>query len=241
MTPKLMSAIVTLTTLVLFGDQQHIFGINGKPVLCVPESDMDPLVLSYADESTHLVVGSGHTPGFSFVFRPELMRSIIAGYVIVRGFEDHPYVNALSGTVGFLGQDERERFGSAMRARTIEDEWYARDKCPRPIVRSLVGTSLYEVKCSSQADYGAIWNRTPSPTTTMPNPNEFIIATCKYEDIQFGPYKGRSLKNCQRVFIVDQFLIDYRFQEENIAAVPQIDSMMREKLSLWKRNCSSRA
>ena len=173
--------------------------------------------------STHLVTGSGHTPGFSFVFRPEVMRSIIAGYVIVPGFEGHPYVNALSGTVGFLGQDDRGRLGSAMRARAIEDVWYARDKCPKPAARSLVGTVLYEVKCSAQADYGAIWNRTPDPKTTMPNPNEFVIATCKYEYIQIGPYKGRNLKNCQRVFIADRFLIDYRFQEENVAAVSQID------------------
>src|ERR1700674_5951363 len=101
MTLKLMSAWFTLGALVLIGGQ-HIFGVNGKPILCVPESDMDTWVLRYAEESTHLEPGSGHTPGFPFWFSAQMMKSTIPGYVIVPGFESHHYVNALSGSVGFL-------------------------------------------------------------------------------------------------------------------------------------------
>lgn len=128
---------------------QHIFGVNGKPILCVPESDMDTWVLRFAEESTHLNPGSGHTPGFPFWFPAEMMASTIPGYAIVPGFEPHHYVNALSGSVGFLGKDDKARFNSAMRARSVEDIWYAKDKCPQPAVKSLPDTSLYEVKCNA--------------------------------------------------------------------------------------------
>jgi hypothetical protein len=89
---------------------QHIFGIDGRPILCVPESEMDLLLLRYADESTHLVPGSGHTPGFSVWFSPDAVRSVIPGYVIRLGFEGYRYVNALSGTVSFLGLEDSKRF-----------------------------------------------------------------------------------------------------------------------------------
>ncbi|HLI12587.1 MAG TPA: hypothetical protein VKY65_13400 [Alphaproteobacteria bacterium] len=238
--PKLFKSMFAFAALTLASDQ-HVFGIDGKSILCVPDADLDPLLKTYADESTHLQPGSGHTPGFGFLFRPETMKSVIPGYVVVQGFEGHPYANALSGTVGFLDPNDRARLGPAMRARTIEDEWYARDQCPQPIIRPLPGTKLYEVKCSTKADYATIWNRAPDPQITVPNPNDFVVATCQYENIHLGPYAGKKLKNCARVVIIDGFLVDYRFQEENVAAVPQIDSLIREKLAQWKKNCSSPA
>lgn len=241
MLTKLMSVAVVLAQLMSAASARHVFGIDGKPILCVPESDMDPLLLRYADESTHLRIGSGHTPGFSFLFRPELIKSLIAEYVIIPGFEGHPYANALSGTIGFLGPDDEARLGSAMRARTVEDEWYARNACPQPVVRSLPRAAMYEVKCDANADYSTIWNRMPDPRLTMPNPNEFVVATCQYENIQLGPYKGRELKNCARIVKIDRFLVDYRFQEENAYVVLQIDSLIRTKLSQWEKNCSTRA
>jgi len=236
--PKIMSMTVALTALILAGGYQHVFGINGKPVLCVPDSDMDPLLVRYADESTNLNPGSGHTPGFSFLFSSKFMRSIISGYSIVPGFEEHPYVNNLSGTVGFLGQDDRARFGPAMRARDIKDEWYARDKCPEPSITPIVDTGLFEVKCSAEANYSAIWSRAPDPTIVMPNPNEFIVATCNYRNIPLGPYRGKSFNSCTRTVIINRFFIDYRLQEENVALFSRIDAMIRDKLSEWERNCS---
>jgi hypothetical protein len=148
MTLNLVSKVFALGALMLIADQ-HIFGVNGKPILCVPESDMDTWVLRFAEESTHLNPGSGHTPGFPFWFPAEMMASTIPGYAIVPGFEPHHYVNALSGSVGFLGKDDKARFNSAMRARSVEDIWYAKDKCPQPAVKSLPDTSLYEVKCNA--------------------------------------------------------------------------------------------
>jgi hypothetical protein len=239
MTIKILNAIATAAALVLVSDQ-HIFGVDGKPILCVPESEMDPLVLRYNDESTHLTPGSGHTPGFGFLFSPETMRAAIPGYVIRPDFSRHPYVNSLSGSDTFLSDEDSRRLNSAMRARSVEEIWYARGSCPTPIVRSIAGTLLYEVKCSAQANYGAIWNRTPDLNMKMPKPGDFVVATCLYEHIPIGPYAGKSLANCSRVSIVDQFMVDYRFQEDNAAAIPQIDSMMRDKVSQWKSNCSIR-
>jgi hypothetical protein len=235
--PKIMSMTVALTALMLVGDYQHVFGINGKPVLCVPNSDMDPWVLRYADESTDIDVEPGHTPGFGFLFSSRFMRSIISRYSIVQGFEGLRYVNTLSGTVGFLGQEDRARLGPAMRARDIQDEWYSRGKCPQPTVRP-IDTKLYEVRCNAGADYSAIWNRAPDPKMIMPKPNEFIVTTCEYKTIPLGPYQGKSLRTCARVVIIDGFLVDYKLQQENVELIPEIDSMIRKKLSEWKRNCS---
>jgi hypothetical protein len=237
MTPQLINMAATFTAIVLVGGYQHVFGIGGKPVLCVPESDMDPAVLRFADESTDLHVGSGHTPGFSFLFSSRFMRSVIDGYSSVPGFDALPYVNNLSGTVHFLGQDDRARLGPSMRARNISDEWYSRDKCPQPIVKPLE-VRLYEVRCNAGANYSTIWNRAPDPTMMMPNPNEFIIATCNYKNILFGPDRGMSLRDCNRVVIINGFLVDYRLQEENVKFVSEIDALIRNKLSEWERNCS---
>src|ERR1700692_182985 len=101
-----MRAAVMLSALML-ATANHVFGINGRPLLCVPGSDLDPLLLPYADESTNLRPGSGHSPGFGFLFSPKVVRLTIQSYVVIPGFENHPYVNPLSGTIGFLGPDDK--------------------------------------------------------------------------------------------------------------------------------------
>ncbi len=234
-----MSIAVVMTQLLSGPSNWHVFGTDGRRILCVPQSDMDPALLRYADESTHLIIGSGHTPGFSFWFPPDLTQSHIDNYSVIPGFTGYPYVNALSGTVGFLGKDDEARLGSAMRARNIDDEWYARSACPHPFVKPLASASMYEIKCSANADYGAIWDRLPDHRIAMPNPNDFVVATCRYETIQLGPYKGRALKNCARIVKIDHFLIDYRFQEENAPLVSRLDLFIRARLSRWRENCSN--
>lgn len=237
MITNIMSMVVALTALTQIADHRHIFGVNGKLILCVPESDMDRALLRYADESTDLHVGSGHTPGFAFLFTSELMRSIVGGYHLLPGFGGHPYVNELSGSIGFLGQDDRRRFGPSMRARDTEDAWYARGKCPQPTVTP-IDAELYEIRCNVGASYGAIWNRRPDPRMVMPNANEFIVATCEYRTLPFGPYEGKTLRTCTRVVVIDGLLVNYRLQQENVRFFPAIDSMIQNKILEWKRNCS---
>ena len=236
--PKLL-VIMFASVSLMFARGEHIFGVGGKPVLCVKDADMDPLAKSYADESTHLKPGSGHTPGFPFLFGPDTMKSIIPEYVVVPGFEGHPYVNTLSGGIGFLGQDDRGRFGPAARARAVEEEWYARGDCTNLVIKSLMNTDLYEVKCNAKANYSAIWNRLPEPKKSMPNPHEFVVAACQEEHLTIGLYSGRTLKNCTRIAIIDEFYIDYKFQEDNAPIIPQIDLMIIDKIIQWKRNCST--
>jgi len=236
-----LAASVLLQAAAISAVGQHRFGVDGKALLCVPDSEMDPLLKSYADEATHLQLDSGRTPGFAFLFRSEVMKSAIPRYVTKAEFDDHPYTNALSGTVGFLNQNDRVRLGSGMRARAVEDEWFAKGACPHPIVTFLPDAELYEVKCNPNADYSAIWNRPPDPKISMPNPNEFVVATCQSRGIGLGPYAGQNLNSCARVAIVEGFLVDYRFQAENVAMIPKMDAFVRGKLVGWKKNCSSPA
>src|SRR5665811_1797178 len=68
MISKLMNVMAVLAALTLVKGDQHTFGVDGKSVLCIPKSDLDPVLLPFADESIDLHVGSGHTPGFAFLF-----------------------------------------------------------------------------------------------------------------------------------------------------------------------------
>jgi hypothetical protein len=234
---NMMNMAVALTAIAQVAGPLHIFGVNGRPILCVPESDMDRSLLRYADESTDLHVGSGRTPGFAFLFTSKTMRSIIGGYHLTPGFEGHPYVNQLSGSIGFLGQDDQTRFGPAMRARDTEDIWYTRGKCTQPTVRS-VDPNLYEVKCDVGSGYGAIWNQRPDPKTVMPNANEIVVATCEYHNLPVGPYEGKTLRTCTRVVAIDGFLVSYRLQQDNVKFFSNIDSMIASTVLQWKRNCT---
>ena len=215
----------------------HKFGVNDRAVLCVPESDMDPVLLNQNDESTDLHVGSGRTPGFGFLFGQEKMEADFQNFHIVPKFEGHPYVNALSGSIGFVGPDDQNRLGPSMRARNIADAWYSKGECSRAVIRPLAGTNLFKVKCSAEDKYASIWDRPPDSRKQMPNPNEFVVATCDYADIQIGPYAGNTLRNCSRIMIVDGFILDYEIQEQNLGLVEQIDLMLKRKIVEWERNC----
>jgi hypothetical protein len=238
MTLGFLKKAVTCALLTLAGSQ-HNFGLDGKALLCVPDSDMDPLLKSYANESIHLQIGSGHTPGFSFLFRLEIIKPIISRYLVVPGFDDHPYANAFAGTVGFLDPSDQARFGPGMRAREVQDEWYSQGKCPHSSVKVLPATNFYEAKCSINDDFIMIWSGPPDPNKPVPKLNELVVATCQLKYFKVGPYSGKKLSNCSRVVIIDGFLVDYKFQEDNAEVIPQLDAMIRDRIGLWKKNCSS--
>jgi hypothetical protein len=229
-----LSAICSLTSA---SNLLHKFGTDGHAILCVSDSDMDPDLLRYNNESTDLQVGRGRTPGFGFLIDAKSMAGLLKGFRTKPEFKDHPYVNQLSGSIDFLGADDQRRLGSAMRARDLEDAWYSRGRCLGREIRHLGDTGLTEVKCASGDNYSSVWNRPPVSGVSMPSPNSFVVAACEYETLQMGPYAGDELRNCSRILNTDGFLIDYRFQEENADLIPQIDSLLLHKVSEWKKNC----
>ncbi len=238
--PNFMIRVVRaliLATAVLFGAGEHLFGTNGRPVLCIPTADLDPSLISYADELLYLRPGSGHTPGFSFSLSPAFMKAHIDGFVVLSSVGGSPYVNAFTGTVSFLGKDDRIRFGPAMRARTVEDAWKSQGECVHPDVEPLAQARLFKIRCSKQASYSELWNRAPDSKQAMPDPNRFVVATCNLVEFQQGPNKTTAVTRCARVITIGSFLVDYWMTEENSQFYPQLDEVVREKISEWKRNC----
>jgi len=206
-------------------------------VLCVPEADLDPLLLAYNEDSKNLVVGSGHTPGFGARFGAERMRSYLETYRIKAESDAPSRYNDLYVSVGFLGADDQNRLGSAMRARNVEDAWYAKGACVRPAVTTVAGSTYFQIQCAPNDSYASIWDRTPDSAISMPEPNSFVIATCSYDTPQVGPYAGRQFRTCSRVVKLDGFLVDFHIQEENLALIPRIDGLVRGKIAEWKANC----
>lgn len=219
----------------------HEFGVNGKAVLCVPSSDMDPVLISYNDESTDLAVGSGHTPGFGFLFDAhEVQRHLRIGMFRVRPELDGlPHANTLGGSVGFLSLPDSRRLGPAGRARDLEDEWSASGRCPNTVVTPFKQSDILEVKCKATDNYSNVLNRAPDRSKPLPEPNSVVVATCLSETISAGKFKGRTLHSCRRVVILDGFIADYQIQKENLPLYRQIDEFLRNKIVEWKGNCSS--
>src|ERR1700752_1981331 len=171
----------------------HRFGVNGEAVLCPRSSDMDPTLIPYNDESTDVAVGSGRTPGFGFLFDAgEIDRHIGAGaFRVFPEFAEHPYVNKLSGSIGFLSLPDSRRLGPAMRARDLSDEWSASGDCAKEVVTRLQQSDLYELRCTPKDNYSNILNRLPQPGEPLPDPNSLVVATCVYETIPAGKFAGQ--------------------------------------------------
>jgi hypothetical protein len=214
----------------------HEFGRDGHAELCVPESDLAPLLLPYDSESRDLVVGSGHTPGFGARFEAQWVKQTIGDFGIKPDSEAPQRFNDLYVSVSFLGLDDKNRLGSAMRARDIDDIWYAKGRCTLPAVAKVAGTGFFKVQCSSNDNYASIWNRAPTPTS-LPNPNELVVATCNFDTPAVGPYSGKSFRTCSRVTKLDGFLVDFHIQEENLPLIQQVDEMVRKKIGEWRANC----
>jgi len=222
-------------------DSWHDFGMNGKAVLCVHSSDLDPALIRFNSESTDLAVGSGQTPGFAFLFGEEKLRELTGGlFRVLPEFEGHPYVNKLSGSIGFLSVPDSRRFGPAMRARDLESEWYAKDRCAEELITELPGSGLFEVKCNAKDKYSNVLNVRPDRGKAMPEPNEIVAATCINENISVGQFSGASRQSCRRVKIIDGFLVDYQVQEDNVPLYQQFDGFLEGKIAEWKKNCRQR-
>ena len=219
----------------------HEFGVNGKAVLCVPSSDMDADLVQYNDESTDLAVGSGHTPGFGFLFEADqIQRHLDRGtFRVLPELDGLPHVNALEGDVGFLSVPDSHRLGSAMRARDLSDEWLANERCAGAVVTPLKPSNLFEVKCAVADNYSNVLNRAPDRRKSLPEPNSVVVATCLTETISAGKFKGHTLHFCRRVVVLDGFLLDYQIRKENLPLYQQIDRFLQSKIVEWKKACSS--
>jgi len=235
--------IALLLTIVLFQSAHashiHQFGLGGRPVLCVPERDLDSHLLRYNDESLHLVVGHGRTPGFGFLLDPQSITKLAAKFRENPRFRTHPYANKLAGTVSFVSTEDSRRFGPSMRAQEIEDLWYSNDKCHQPVVDTIAGSELFAIRCSPDDRYSSIWKRIPDRQLPMPNPNEFVVANCRREKFDFGIFAGSEIDMCSRIQITGTLMIDYRIQIENADLIPTIDLVLISKINEWKNNCLS--
>lgn len=217
------------------------FGIGGKPILCVASSDMDSMLIPYNDESVDLSVGLGHTPGFGFLFEPEEVRKYTGAgtFQEFSKFQDHPYVNKLSGSIGFLSVTDSRRLGPAMHARSLADEWRQSGSCAQEVVIQLPQSDLYEVKCRAEDNFSNVLDRSPEKNRPMPDPNSVVVATCLYETISTGKFAGQSLRTCTRVAILDGFILNYRIQEDNLPLYKRLDTLLQDKIRRWKENCNS--
>lgn len=79
-----------IALLVALLTRQHVFGIDGRPVLCVPESDLNPDLLAFNDESTQLKPGNGHTPGFGGFFSLREMGDRFGSAYLSQSAQRHP-------------------------------------------------------------------------------------------------------------------------------------------------------
>jgi len=225
---------------VVASSKLHRFGVGGTAILCPATSDLDDLDIPYDDESTDLPVGSGHMPGFAFLFEAKTVQATLESGV----FEVFPklssirYVNTLNGTIGFISRVDSLRIGSAMRARDLSDEWYQTGLCTHRTALSIVQGKVFEVKCSVGDDYSNILSIAPDRDRPMPKPNSIVIASCNDKYIAFGPFAGTTLHSCRRVFIRSGFIVDYQLQKENLPLYLQIDAFLDAKIGEWRRNCT---
>lgn len=222
--------------------KHHEFGVNGKAILCVPSLDMDPDLIPYNDESTDLAVGSGHVPGFAFLFGADQVQSHLdtGTFKVFPALDGLPHVNALEGDIGFLSVPDARRLGSAMRARDLSDEWSANGRCVDVVATPLHQSDLFEVKCAATDNYSNVLNRAPDRRKPLPEPNSVVVATCLSETISAGKFVGYTLHSCRRVTVLDGFILDYQIQKDNVPLYPQIDRFLLSKLIEWKKNCSVR-
>lgn len=217
----------------------HLFGMDGSPVLCVPEGALNPALMPFNDESTHLQPGGGHTPGFGVFFSlNEMRRRFGMAYHSDPAFGDNPALTGLSATISFVSAEDQLRLGPAMRARYVRDIWTRSGACPAATVQPLPRTLLFVAKCSAESDYGSLWDRAPDPKSEPPDPNVFVVATCNYSTISAGPYKGTEQRECRRLFIDGGQMVDYQFAEQNAPLIARFDAFFKEKIESWKRACS---
>lgn len=225
--------------LVLAGGENDVlqFGVNGKAILCVPRTELHEELIRFMDVSIDLKVGSGHAPGFLFFFKPRYMEQTFDNYYIN---SVSPYANvtdAFRGSVGFTAPEDRIRWGPAMRARNISEIWYRQKPCSEPSVEAVIGSEFYRVKCNSGDRSSSLWARTPGTNEKMPDPDSFVAATCQYDYMQYGPFKDYTLKNCMRTIILDEFVINYDFQEENSRLIKEFDHFIINKIHQWRGLC----
>jgi hypothetical protein len=226
--------------LVLTGEATDIlqFGVDGQAILCVPQAELHQDLLAYMDVSLDLQVGSGHAPGFLFLFKAREMKRKYPNYYINPAVPYDDGTDAFSGNVGFTAPEDRIRWGSAMRARNISKIWHRQEPCSVPSVEPMGNSVPYRVKCKLGDLSSSLWTRAPKADEKMPDPDGFVIATCRYKPMIYGPFKGYTLKDCMRTLIIDEFIIDYEFQEENAHLHEEFDQFLRQKIQEWRRNCS---
>lgn len=61
--------------------------------------------------------------------------------------------------------------------------------------------------------------------------------TCRDETLRYGRYSGTTLHTCERVTLIDGFLVRYEIQNANAPLTAALDGFLRAKIADWRAAC----
>jgi len=234
---KISALLTIIASIGVSGPAMYDFGTGGTKVLCVPAQEMDQSLIPFTTVSTHLQVVAGKEPDFAVLYNAPYMRKFIHAYAVNTGFPEAYLGNQLWAEIDFIRPQDKNRYGPGMRGWFADEIWHGRSPCERAFVQHIAGTGYFRAQCGWGDENVLLLNRAPNAHSPMPDLNAFVVASCRRNHINFGPYEGAVDRTCQRSLIADGFLVTYHFQEQNTALIPQFDGFFGSKIAEWRRSC----
>jgi hypothetical protein len=221
----------------------YVFGIEGRPVICVPKTDVPAYNRNLTHSSLSIVPGKSPVDLMTFQYNyPEVIRAI-PRFNRNSNYRDDDPANTIFGGVSLIGDEYSYIWPTGIGAgRDVEFIWNRDGPCGNPVIVKVPRSSDYLARCTGALNdpehvLHILYDRQPGVGRPPADIYSTVLARCTHLRIGFGPHKGVELEDCLREFVVGHFLIDYEFQIENAGVVPQMDAFLRSKIESWKRNC----
>jgi hypothetical protein len=214
------------------------FGVDGRPIICVPPSEI--FEFNRALTTSDLFLGQ-HSVGRALVIvrynYTEIKNDISKFHFDHRyGINDSP--NTLSAFVYYIPPGERKTFtlAGSPDAKNILDKSAT---CKQPVVTPISGSGMYLAKCDRKSFWQILFDKRSGGGHALKGVYDTVLAECTHTSIGFGPHKGTELENCTRRTVIEDFRVDYQFQIENADVIPRLDAFLRSKIDSWERKCKT--
>lgn len=218
----------------------YVFGVGGKPFICVPENVVPEYNRDITYSSLSIVPKSG-VPHELFTFNffePEVVRDI-AGFAVNPQYRADDPPNTIFGYIGLVDSNyKRIPLGGAAGPDAV-NIWNRTPPCMQPVIVKVPGSTDYLAKCDRANFWHILFDRLPGSGPRPANIYESVLAECNHTSIGFGPHKGAELDDCIRRIDYQNFRVDYHFEIENAGVIPKMDAFIRSKIDSWSRRCSS--
>jgi hypothetical protein len=188
------------------------FGYGGKPVLCVPKTEVPAFLRNLTHSSRSLVPGDAPTQLIIVHYDSRQVGKEIANFRVNPNYSYDEPPNVLSANIYLINDKYRSNSLGRAAGSDAENIWNRTQDCGQPTISRVSGAPTYfQGTCWMDDFWSILFNEYPGGARSADAIYNAVLAECVPTKVPAASRRNADLETCTRRFIFENYRIDYNF------------------------------